>query len=113
MINPRARGAVSAIVWRFQEKTHLALMTSHTRTYVGHYEKSLCSENDLRCYWRKMKIISSDWIALSCMLLIHFTNIPGVLLTKLHVRLIFARKSFPVFMNIHEVVVNKHRIFSP
>ena len=32
--------------------------------YAGRYEKSLCSDNDPRCYSPEMKIISSDWIAL-------------------------------------------------
>ena len=39
---------------------------SHDITYAGHYEKSLCSDDDPG----KMKIISLDWIALSCRLLI-------------------------------------------
>ena len=39
---------------------------AHDIKYVGHYEKSLCSDDDQR----KMKVISSDLIALLCRLLI-------------------------------------------
>ena len=38
----------------------------HDITYTGHYEKSLYSDDDPG----KMKIISLDWIALSCRFLI-------------------------------------------
>ena len=40
-------------------------------TYAGHYEKLLCSDNDSRYHSRKMKVLSSDWTAQSCRLLIH------------------------------------------
>ena len=45
-------------------------LCAHDITYAGHYEKSLCSDNDPCCYPRGMKIISSDWIALLRRLLI-------------------------------------------
>ena len=32
--------------------------------YTGHYEKSLCSDNDSHCHLRKMKIFSSNCITL-------------------------------------------------
>ena len=54
-------------------------LCAHDITYAGHYERSLLRDNDSRCYLRKMKIISSDWIALLRRLLI-FSN--GVL--RLH-----------------------------
>ena len=37
---------------------------AHDITYAGHYEKSLCSDNDLRCHLCKIKIMSSDWLML-------------------------------------------------
>ena len=43
---------------------------AHDISYAGHYEKSLCSDNDLRCHSRKMKLISSDWIVLLRMFII-------------------------------------------
>ena len=49
-------------IQNFQTNSHPA--------YAGHYEKSLWSDNDLGCYSREMKIISSDWIALLRRLLI-------------------------------------------
>ena len=48
---------------------------SHDITNAGHYEKSLLRDNDCRCYLRKMKIISSDWIALLRRLLISINNL--------------------------------------
>ena len=46
-------------------------LCAHDITYAGHYEKSLLRDNDSRYYLRKMKIISSDWIALLHRLLIN------------------------------------------
>ena len=46
-------------------------LCAHDITYVGHYEKSLCSDNDPPCYSREIKRISSDWIALLRRLLIN------------------------------------------
>ena len=40
-------------------------LCAHDITYAGHYEKSLLRDNDSCCYLHKMKISSSDWIALS------------------------------------------------
>ena len=45
-------------------------LCAHDITYVGHYEKSLLRDDDSCNYLRKMKIISSDWIALLRRLLI-------------------------------------------
>ena len=42
---------------------------AHDITNSGHYEKSLCSDNDPCCHSHKIKIISSDWIGLLCRLL--------------------------------------------
>ena len=36
-------------------------LVDHDIKYAGHYEKSLCSENDPHWGWRKMKLISLDW----------------------------------------------------
>ena len=60
VINLRVRGVVRTLVWRFRENT----LHAHDITYAGHYEKSLLRDNDSRCYLRKIKIISSDWIVL-------------------------------------------------
>ena len=49
---------------------------THDIMYAGHYEKSLCSDDDLCCHLRKMKITSSDWITLLRRLLI-FDNQPS------------------------------------
>ena len=46
------------------------VLDAHDITYMGHYEKLLCTDNDSRCHLRKMKIISSAWIALLRKLLI-------------------------------------------
>ena len=43
-------------------------------TCVGHYEKSLLRDNDSCCYLCRMKIISSDWIALLRRLLMDFND---------------------------------------
>ena len=50
-------------------------LCAHDIRYAGHYEKSLCSDNDLRCYSGEMKIISSDWIALLRRLLKYINNL--------------------------------------
>ena len=47
-------------------------LCAHDITYAGHYEKSLCSDNDLRYYSREIKIISSDWITLLRRLLVMY-----------------------------------------
>ena len=44
---------------------------AHDITYTAHFEKSLCFDNDPRCYPCEMKIISSEWIALLRRLLIY------------------------------------------
>ena len=44
-------------------------LCAHDIMYAGHFEKSLLHDIESRCYLRKMEIISSDWIALSCRLL--------------------------------------------
>ena len=49
-------------------------LCTHNIMYVGRYEKSLCSDNDPRCYLREMKLISSDWIALLRRILITNNN---------------------------------------
>ena len=43
-------------------------------------EKDYCLDNDLRCRSRKMKIISSDWVALLCRLCIYMMRCPLFLL---------------------------------
>ena len=50
------------------------VLCAHEITYAGHYEKSLCSDNDPHCYLREMKLISSDWIALLRRILITNNN---------------------------------------
>ena len=60
MINAHVRGAVRALVWHLRENA----LCAYDITYAGHYEKSLLHDNDSHCYLRKIKIISSDWIAL-------------------------------------------------
>ena len=35
-------------------------LSVHEITYVGHHEKSLCSDNDPRCHSYKMKVISMN-----------------------------------------------------
>ena len=49
-------------------------LCAHDITYAGHYEKSLLRVYDSRCCLRKMKIISSDWIALLRRLLIIYND---------------------------------------
>ena len=66
VINTCVHGVVRALVGILRENA----LCAHYIMYAGHYEKSLCSDNDPRCYSREMKIISSDWIALLCRLLI-------------------------------------------
>ena len=66
VVNAHVRGAVRALDWCFKRKRTWRSW-HHVR---GHYEKSLCSDNDPRCYLREIKIISSDWIALLRRLLI-------------------------------------------
>ena len=66
-INARVRGEICELVWRFKVN---ALCVPDT-TCTGHYEKSLLRDNDPQCRSRKMKIISSDWIALSHRLLMY------------------------------------------
>ena len=71
MWNMHMFGAVHALVWHFKRKT----LGADDITYLGHYEKSLCCDNDLRWCWRKIKTISLDWIVLSRRLLIFINDI--------------------------------------
>ena len=49
-------------------------LSAHDVMYASHYEKSLCSDNDLHCYLCKMKIMSPDWITLLRRLVIIHVN---------------------------------------
>ena len=71
LINARVRGAVRALVWRFKWKRTWRSW-HHDLESIRHDLESLCSDNDPRCHMRKIKIISSDWIALLRRLLITF-----------------------------------------
>ena len=59
-----SRNVINAVV-RSTKYTHLFgiesedALCAYDITFAGH-EKSLCSDNDLRCHWRKMKIKSLD-----------------------------------------------------
>ena len=63
LINARVRGAVRALGWRFKRKRTWCSW-HHDLESIRHDLESLCSDNDPRCHMRKIKIISSDWIAL-------------------------------------------------
>ena len=69
LINARVHGAVRALVWRFKRKRTWRLW-HHDLESIRHDLESLCSDNDLRCHMRKIKMISSDWITLLRRLLI-------------------------------------------
>ena len=49
-------------------------LCAHDITYADHYEKSLLRDNDSRYYLHKIKIISSDWIALLRKLLMNVST---------------------------------------
>ena len=76
LINARVRGAVRALVSCFKRKRTWRSW-HHDLESIRHDLKSLCSENDLRYHMRKIKIISSDWIALLCRLLINLIHFDG------------------------------------
>ena len=57
----RVRGAVHTLVCHFKRKR---TRRSWHHVHGSYYEKSLCSDNDPRCYSSKMKKISLDWFAL-------------------------------------------------
>ena len=65
VINAHVHGVIRVLVWCFRRKHTLS-----SWHHAGHYEKSLCSDKDPRCYSREMKIIFSDWITLLHRLLI-------------------------------------------
>ena len=68
-------------------------LCAHDIMYVGHnYKKSLLGDNDSRCYLRKMKIISLDWIVLLRRLLIR-----NILLIRNYETSYFNLLKFPSF----------------
>ena len=67
VINAHVSGAVRALVWRLREN----ILGAYNVTYVGHYQKSLYSNNDLPCHVHKIKIIFLDQIPLLCRLLMY------------------------------------------
>ena len=69
-------------------------LCAHDIMYVGHYKKSLLGDNDSRCYLRKMKIISLDWIVLLRRLLIR--NI--ILLIRNYETSFFNLLKFPILL---------------
>ena len=70
LINAHVRGAVCTLVWCFKRKRNWRSWY-HDLESIRHDLESLCSDNDLRCHMRKIKIISSDWIAILRRLSIH------------------------------------------
>ena len=74
LINARMRSAVRALVSRFKRKRTWRSW-HHDLESIHHDLESLCSDNDPRRSMRKIKIISSDWIALLRRLLILFNNL--------------------------------------
>ena len=74
--NARVLSAVCTLVPRFKRK-HTWRSWHHDLESIRHDLESLCFDNDPRCHMRKIKIISSDWIALLRRLLIIYKAYPG------------------------------------
>ena len=69
LIKACVRGAVRALGSCFKRKRSWRSW-HHDLESIRHDLESLCSDNDPRCHIHKIIIISSDWIALLCRLLI-------------------------------------------